>query len=92
MTLLANATRAFVMRCVIGLEADEVRCQESLERNLTLATALAPALGYDLAAEISKEAYRSGRTVREVAREREVLSPEELEEVLDPRRMTEPGV
>jgi fumarate hydratase class II len=90
--LLANATHAFTARCVSGLEADAVRCQESLERNLALATALAPALGYDLAAEISKEAHRTGRTVREVAREREVLSPEELEKTLDPRRMTEPGL
>ena len=90
--LLANASRSFADRCVAGIEADEVRCQEGVERNLALATALAPAIGYDRAAEVSKEAYRSGRTVREVAAEDSGLSAEELDVVLDPLRMTEPGI
>jgi fumarate hydratase class II len=54
-----------------------------------LATALAPTIGYDRAAEISKEAYKTGRTIREVARERTDLSEEELDNLLDTRRMTE---
>jgi fumarate hydratase class II len=89
--LLANATRAFTGRCVRGIEADEARCRETVERNLALATALAPHVGYDRAAEIAKEADRTGRTVREVALEKAVLSPEKLDEVLDPQAMTEPG-
>ncbi len=85
--LLANAVHAFTERCVVGLEADAARCQDSVERGLALATALVPFIGYDAAAEISKEAYCSGRTVRQVALERGVLSPEQLEQVLDVRKM-----
>ena len=89
--LLANATRAFTDRCVKGLEADEARCRDTVERSLALATALAPRIGYDAASEIAGEAYRTGRTVREVALERGVLPPEELDALLDPRKMTEAG-
>jgi fumarate hydratase class II len=88
--ILANSTRAFTDRCIVELEADEARCSETVERNLALATALAPAIGYDKAAEVSKEAFRTGRTVRQVAVEWNVLPPEELDTVLNPRRMTEP--
>jgi fumarate hydratase class II len=86
--MMANAVRAFADRCIVGIEADEARCRETVERNLALATALAPAIGYDRAAEISKEAHRSGRTVREVAMEQSVLPPDELDAVLDPMSMT----
>lgn len=81
--LLANATRAFTERCVVGLEADAERCQETVERNLALATALVPALGYDRAAALAQAAYESGRTVREVALAWGVLPPEELAALLD---------
>ena len=87
--ILSNATRAFTERCLAELKADIVRCEETVERNLTLATALAPVLGYDKAAEIAKEAERSGKTVREVAREWKVLPDEELARLLDALRMTE---
>jgi fumarate hydratase class II len=63
-----------------------------VERGLMLATALAPALGYDRAAAIAKEALSSGRTIREIAAERSGLSAAELERLLDPARMTEPGL
>ncbi len=89
--ILGRATRAFTNRCILGLEADAEQCRTTAARNLALATALAPRLGYDRAAEISKEAYHSGRTVYEVARDWEVLPVEELEELLDPERMTHPG-
>jgi fumarate hydratase class II len=89
---MANAVYAFTNRCVAGIEADEERSRETVERNLALATALAPVIGYDKAAEISKEAYRTGRTVREIALERGVLSPEKLDAVLDVYQMTEPGI
>jgi len=89
--ILSNAVRLFAARCVHGLEVDADACEAALERNLALATALAPTLGYDRAAEIAKEAQLTGRTVREVARAWGVLEDEELERLLDPRRMTEPG-
>ena len=88
---MANIVRAFTDRCIIGIEANEERCRETVERNLALATALAPVIGYDKAAEISEEAYRSGRTLREVALDWEVLPPKELDTLLDPYKMTEPN-
>ncbi len=88
--LLASASRNFAERCVDGLKATE-RGPESVERGLALATGLAPLIGYDAAAEVAKEAARSGRTIREVARERSGLSEEDLARALDPTRMTGPG-
>jgi fumarate hydratase class II len=88
--LLANAARVFADRCVADLEIDADRCTETVERNLALATALAPALGYDKAAEIAKEAQHTGKTVREVALAWDVLPAETLSALLDPYRMTEP--
>lgn len=88
--LLTNALNLFTERCLADLEANVSRCEETVERNLALATALAPALGYDRAAEIAKEAQNSGRTVREVARAWQVLPEDELSLLLDPLRMTKP--
>ncbi len=90
-SLLANATRNFTEKCVVGLKATE-RGPELVEKGLMLATALAPVIGYDAAAAIAKEAARTGRTIREVARERTGLSEEELSRILDPARMVEPGL
>jgi fumarate hydratase class II len=86
--LLARGTAAFSARCVEGLEADAERCREMVERSLAMCTALAPMIGYDAAAGIAKEAYRTGRTVREVARETKLMTDEELNRLLDPWRMT----
>jgi fumarate hydratase, class II len=88
--LLANAARTFAERCVVGIEAHPDRIGSLVERNLMLATALAPEIGYDAAAEIAKEALRSDRSVREVAIERSGLTPDRLEVLLDPRRMLAP--
>jgi len=88
--LLANAAEVFADRCIAGLEADAERCGETVERNLALATALAPALGYDKAAEIAKAAQSTGKTVREIAEAWNVLPAETLTALLDPYRMTEP--
>jgi fumarate hydratase class II len=85
-TLLANACRNLATQCVDGVKATG-RGPELVERGLMLATALAPVLGYEKAAEIAKEAAKSGRTVREVARERSGLSEEELGRLLDPETM-----
>jgi fumarate hydratase class II len=86
--LLAAATRNFSARCVEGLEATE-RGPQLVEQGLMLATALAPVLGYDEAARLAKEAFRSGRTIRELALERG-MAPEEVDRLLDPAAMTEP--
>ncbi|MFQ6019600.1 MAG: lyase family protein, partial [Dehalococcoidia bacterium] len=88
--LLAAASDNFREKCVQGLRATG-RGPDSVEEGLALATALVPAIGYDAAAAIAKEAARSGRTVREVARKKTSLSEAELKRILDPEAMTEPG-
>lgn len=84
--LLAGAAANFQERAIHGLEADTERMEELLERSLALATALVPEIGYERAAELSKEAYASGRTIREVAAERSGIPRERLERLLDPAR------
>jgi fumarate hydratase class II len=90
--LLGNAARVLAEKAVAGITANEERCRELLEGNLSLATALAPRLGYDAAASIAKDAFKEGKTARAVARERKALPDEELDTLLDARAMTEPGI
>jgi fumarate hydratase class II len=89
-SLLASASRNFADRLVAGLEARREAIASRNEASLALATALAPRLGYDRAAEIAKESWRTGRTVREIARQQQVLPEDELERVLDLRQQTDP--
>jgi len=84
--LLAAASRNFAERMVEGLEADRERAGAYVEQSLAMGTALVPEIGYERAAELVKEAYRSGRTVREVAREKSGIGEERLRELLDPGR------
>jgi fumarate hydratase, class II len=91
-TLLANGARAFTRRCVVGIQANEERCRQLLELNPSIATALNPYIGYDAAAEVAKQAAREGRSVREVVLERELLDPAKIDEALNVRDMTEPGL
>ena len=88
--LLSSAARVFADRTVAGLEANRERCESLVEQSLAMCTSLAPLIGYDKAAEIAKESFRSGKTVRQVARERKLLSDADLDKALDPRRMTAP--
>src|SRR5437867_6716401 len=88
--LLGNVVDAFTEKCVVGIEAHEERCRELVELSMAMVTSLAPKIGYDRAAEIAKESAKSGRTVREIAREKKVLPEEELQHAFDPIRMTEP--
>jgi len=87
--LLSNASRLLAEKCVDGLEASRERCQEMVERSLAMVTALAPIIGYDVAAGLAKEAYESGYTIREVALSKGILPEEELKRELDPWKMTE---
>src|SRR6266550_1609675 len=90
-TLLAAVARNFSQQCITGLKAT-TRGPEMVERGLAICTSLAPIIGYDAAADISKVAYKTGKTVREVAREKTNLSEEELDRILDPASMTRPGL
>jgi fumarate hydratase class II len=90
--LLGTAASNFAERCIMGIQANRERCTELIEQSQAMCTALAPEIGYDAAAQIAKESFASGKTVRQIARERQVLPEERLNELLDPRRMTEPGL
>ena len=91
-TLLANMATTFADRCVAGIEANEERARELLEKNPSIATALNPYIGYDRASEVAKEAAREGLSVREVVEKRELIAPEKVDEALNVRKMTEPGL
>jgi fumarate hydratase class II len=86
--LLAASSRNFDRRLIQGLEADAQRASGYVEQSLAMCTVLAPAIGYEKAAAIAKEAYRSGRTVRDVAREMSGIPEGRLNELLDPRSQT----
>jgi fumarate hydratase class II len=88
--LLAASAANFAARAVEGLRAT-ARGPELIEQGLMLATAFAPVIGYDEAAKMAKEALKSGRTIRELARERG-FSDADLERIMDPAKMTEPGL
>jgi len=89
--LLSASAQNLAQQCIAGVTATE-RGPQIVQQGLMLATALAPAVGYEAAAKIAKEALATGKTIRDVARERTALSPQELDRLLDPARMTEPGV
>jgi fumarate hydratase class II len=86
--LLASGTRNFTVRLVAGLEADRDRANAFVEQSLAMGTVLAPEIGYEKAAALVKEAYATGRTVREVAREKSGIPLERLERLLDPKTQT----
>jgi fumarate hydratase class II len=90
--LLASSAANLSDKCVSGIEANEERCREMIEKSLAMCTALAPEIGYDAAAAIAKESYKTGKTVREIAEAKKILSPKRLKEILDPIRMTKPGI
>ncbi len=89
--LLATASDNFSAKCIEGIKANEARCNSLIEESLAMCTALAPEIGYEAAAKLAKDAFKSGKTVREVAQEQRVLPEKRLTELLDPWRMTEPG-
>jgi fumarate hydratase class II len=90
--LLTKASSIFTRKCILGLKADKARCEEMVEKSLAMVTALSPHIGHDRAAEIAREAYQTGKTVREIAVQKHVLPARQLERILDPWKMTEPGI
>jgi fumarate hydratase class II len=88
--LLANVTNVMVDKLLTGLEVNEERCRQLIDQSLMMVTSLAPKIGYEQAAAFAKEAFDSGKTIRELCRERNVLPDDELDDALDPWKMTEP--
>ncbi len=89
--LLANVANVFREKCIVGIKANVARSAELVEYSMAMVTSLAPIIGYDKAAEIAKESAKTGRTVREICRERQILPEAELAKALDPVEMTKPG-
>lgn len=88
--LLANVTQVFIDKLLAGLAVDEARCRELLDRSLMTVTALAPALGYDVAARLAKRAMKENATIRAVVLDEGLMPAAELDALLDPDAMTRP--
>ena len=88
---LGFAVETFVDNCITGITANEERCREHVENSVGIVTTLAPIIGYQQAADIAKKALAQNRPVREVILDEKILSPEEIDRILDPVSMTEPG-
>ena len=89
-SLLSAATNAFVDLCATGIEANEEACNAAVEQSLSMVTSLNPLIGYEKAAQLAKEAFKTGKTIRELCLEQEILPEETLNQALDPMSMTEP--
>lgn len=90
-TILSNGTIVFTEKLIIGLKANKEKCAGYIEGSLAMCTSLAPVIGYDKAADIAYKAYNSGKTVREIAIEENVLDKDKLNKLLDPVSMTKPS-
>ncbi|MFA5891989.1 MAG: class II fumarate hydratase [Actinomycetota bacterium] len=90
--LLASAARLLTTKCVEGLQTDNERALSLVEQSFPIVTALVPAIGYDLCAQISKEAFKTGRSIREVTISKNVISEKEVDEALDLKKMTQGGI
>jgi fumarate hydratase class II len=89
--LLTNVVRIFQDKCVAGIKANCEHCIELVENSMAMVTSLAPIIGYDRAAEIAKESAKTGKTVREICKQKQVLPQAELDRALNPVEMTKPG-
>ena len=86
--ILTNGINTLREKCISGLKADISRCNELVEKSLAMVTALTPDIGYDAASNIAKEAYLTGRTIREILKEKNLIDEKKIEELLDPMKMT----
>lgn len=89
---LTNGVNTFVENCVSGITANRDRCQELVENSVGIVTAICPHVGYKEAAEIAKAAINTGESVRKIILEKGILEEKELNDILDPISMTEPGI
>ncbi|BAL84371.1 putative aspartate ammonia-lyase [Selenomonas ruminantium subsp. lactilytica TAM6421] len=92
MKFLTNAVNTFVDKLLLDLQPNEKQCQEWLDKSVGIVTAMLPHIGYENSAMIAKEAYNTGRPVREVILEKGLISKEKMEKILQPREMTTPGI
>ena len=89
---LAYAVQTFIDNCVTGITANEERCRQLVENSIGVITAICPHVGYAKAAEIAKKAMKTGESIRNLILREGLLSEKEMETVLNPVNMTEPGI
>lgn len=87
-TILASAVRVFAEKCVAGIEADPEQCRYFLDRSVGLATILNPTIGYAAAAEVAKESVKTGRSIRQLVLERDLLTNEQMDAIIGDTRQT----
>jgi aspartate ammonia-lyase len=92
MQILTTSQEVFAERCVKGITANVERCRQMAETSLGLATALNTFIGYSAAAKVAQESLATGKPIRELVLEKGLMSREDLDRVLDPRALTEPGI
>ncbi|NTV51112.1 MAG: aspartate ammonia-lyase [Geobacteraceae bacterium] len=92
MEILKNCVQKFTESCINGISANEERCRRYLEESLGLVTVLAPYIGYNASAAIAKESVASGKSIREIVLEQELMPASELDEIMRPEHLTEPGL
>jgi aspartate ammonia-lyase len=86
--LLTNGMKTLNEKCVSGIEANEDVCKSYIEKSIGIVTALNPVLGYDKATELAAEALKSGKGILELVREQKLLTEDQINEILDPKKMT----
>lgn len=91
-SIMNNAFRSFTDNCLVGIEANETRMKEYVENSVGIITAVNPHLGYEVVSRIAREAILKGKSVRELCLEYDVLTEEELDLILNPYEMTNPGI
>lgn len=88
--LMSSGVEAFIEFCANGIQANEKECEAAVEQSLSMSTSLNPLIGYEKASKLTKEAFATGKTIRELCIEQKIVSEEALREALDPMRMTQP--
>jgi aspartate ammonia-lyase len=91
-SIMNNAFRSFTDFCLTGIEANEDRMKEYVEKSVGLLTAVNPHIGYEVASRIAREAILNGKLIRELCLQYDVLTEEELDLILNPYEMTNPGI
>ncbi len=92
MDILNNSVRKFTEACIVGITANSERCRKYLEESLGLVTVLAPSIGYNAAAMVARESVATGRSIREIILDKELMKESELDEAMRPGHLTEPGL
>ena len=89
-SILSNSIKIFDEKLVKDIKANKEKCENYIEGSLAMCTSLAPIIGYDAAAEIAYEAFKSGKTIRTLVEEKKIMDSATLDKVLDPKNMIKP--